>query len=223
MSLVYEERLSDSPYVESVTRGRTLSEGSAIRPAESHWHMVFVRHPGGVLPLVVGPLTTAGVATWGEGGEILWIKFKLGVFMPQLPVKTFLNAETRLPEATAQSFWMKGSAWQIPDFENADAFADKLARGSALEHDPVVKAVLQGQAHDKADRTVRQRFLHATGFTQNHIYQLERAQRAMALLRQGKSILDTVEEAGYFDQPHLTRALKRWVGHTPAQLVRAIE
>ncbi len=33
------------------------------------------------------------------------------------------------------------------------------------------------------------------------------------------SILDTVERAGYFDQPHLTRSLKRFIGQTPAQII----
>jgi methylphosphotriester-DNA--protein-cysteine methyltransferase len=42
----------------------------------------------------------------------------------------------------------------------------------------------------------------------------------MTLLRQGASILDTVYQAGYFDQPHLTRALKRFTGQTPAQIAR---
>ena len=32
------------------------------------------------------------------------------------------------------------------------------------------------------------------------------------------SSLDTVAQAGYFDQPHLTRALKRYIGLTPAQV-----
>ncbi len=36
MSIIYEERLSDSPYVETITHGRTASDGSSIRPAESH-------------------------------------------------------------------------------------------------------------------------------------------------------------------------------------------
>jgi methylphosphotriester-DNA--protein-cysteine methyltransferase len=49
---------------------------------------------------------------------------------------------------------------------------------------------------------------------------MERAQRASARLQQGGSILDTVFELGYYDQPHLTRALKRWIGHTPAQIQR---
>jgi methylphosphotriester-DNA--protein-cysteine methyltransferase len=56
--------------------------------------------------------------------------------------------------------------------------------------------------------------------TQSHIRQIDRARRAETLLQQGMSILDTVYEAGYFDQPHLTRALKQWIGHTPTQIIR---
>jgi methylphosphotriester-DNA--protein-cysteine methyltransferase len=49
---------------------------------------------------------------------------------------------------------------------------------------------------------------------------MQRAHQAAALLRQGVSILDTTDALGYFDQPHLTRSLKQFVGHTPAQLLR---
>jgi len=124
MSIIYEERLSDSPYVETITQGRTASDGSTIRPAEISWHMVFVRVKGRAHPLVVGPLTTAGVASWGEGAEILWIKFKLGVFMPHLSTRTLLDMETRLPGAASNSFWLKGSAWQFPDYENVETFVN---------------------------------------------------------------------------------------------------
>ena len=82
-----------------------------------------------------------------------------------------------------------------------------------------MNAVLQHQRSELSSRTVRHRFLRATGLTQSHIRQVERAQRAAALLRQGVPILDAVDEAGYFDQPHLTRSLKQWVGYTPAQIV----
>ena len=73
---------------------------------------------------------------------------------------------------------------------------------------------------DIAARTVRHRFLQATGMTQVQIRQFERAQRAAALLQQGQSILDVVYEADYFDQPHLTRSLKHWIGYTPAEIIR---
>ena len=63
-------------------------------------------------------------------------------------------------------------------------------------------------------------FLRVTGLTQGHIYQVERANRAAAMLRQGTPIPDTAYLAGYFDQPHLTRSLKQWIGYTPAQVIR---
>jgi hypothetical protein len=218
MGFICEARLSDSPFVETVMQGRTTGEGSTIRPAESHWHMVFVKYQGKLQSFVVGPLSTSGVVHYTEGAEILWIKFKLGTFMPHIPVKNCLDLETPMPGAASNSFWLKGSAWQLPDFENADTFVNRLVRKDILVSDPVVNGALQEQPQAVADRTMRYRFLRATGLTQNHIYQIARAQRAAELLRQGLPILETVYEAGYFDQPHLTRALKQWVGRTPAQL-----
>ncbi len=44
MNIIYKKRTSDSPYVETVTQGWTVSDGSTMRSAESRWHMVFVRH-----------------------------------------------------------------------------------------------------------------------------------------------------------------------------------
>jgi len=220
MSMLYEERSSDSPYIETITRGWTASDGSTIRPAEINWHMVFVRHNGRVQPVFVGPLRTAGVASWEEGAELLWIRFKLGTFMPHLPTRDFLDVETNLPGAASQSFWLKGSAWQFPDYDNVETFIDKLVREEVLVCDPVVNAALQNQWPEMSLRTVRHRFLRATGMSQNYISQVERAQRAEALLKQGVPILDTVYELGYFDQPHLTRSLKQFIGYTPAEIVR---
>jgi Helix-turn-helix domain len=221
MSIITEERLSDSPFVATTMRGQTVSDGSSIRPAESHWHLVLVNYQGQVKSIIAGPLTTAGVASWAEGAEILWIKFKPGTFMPHLPFKTLIDKETTLPGASSRSFWLKGSAWQVPDFEHVDVFLDRLEREELLVRDPVVNAVLRDQPQEIAPRTVRHRFLQATGLSQNNFRQIERAQRAALLLGQGASIADVVYQAGYADQPHLTRSLKQFVGHTPAQLLRS--
>jgi len=121
MTILFEERSSDSLYIETVTRGWTMSDGSTIRPAEIKWHMVFVKENGRAHSLVVGPLTMSGVAAWGEGAEILWIRFKIGSFMPHLPIRNYLDAETSLPGASGGSFWLKSSAWQFPDYDNVEA------------------------------------------------------------------------------------------------------
>lgn len=220
VSIVYEERASDSSYVETVTHGRTVSEGSAVRPAESRWHMVSVKHNGDARLILVGPWTRAGVASWGGGAEIVWIKFKLGTFMPHLTARDILNTETMLPEASNNAFWLKGSAWRFPDHDDIEAFVDKLVHNGVLVRDPLVNEALRNQKQDLSSRTLRHRFLRATGQARGRVRQIERAQKAATLLRQGRPIFDAIHEAGYFDQPHLTRSLKQWIGHTPAQIAR---
>jgi AraC-like DNA-binding protein len=220
MSNILDQRSSDSPYLETVTRGQMMSDGPQIRPSEVHWHMVFASYHGRVQSVFVGPWTAAGVANWKAGAEILWVKFSLGTFMPHLPVRDFLDVETLLPGAASRSFWLKSSAWQFPDYDNVETFVDRLVHEGVLVHDPVVKAALQDQLPGMPPRTVRHRFLQATGLSQSHILQFERARRAEILLRQGVSILETVFELGYYDQPHLTRSLKRFIGRTPAQIIR---
>ncbi len=218
MSIIFEERPSDSAYIASVTRGCTVDNGVSIRPAEVHWHMVFTRYAGTTHLLVVGPWSEAGVVEYGAGAEILWIKFKLGTYMPHLVTQNFLNSEIVLPDARDNAFWLKRSAWEVPDFENVETFVEQLSRQDILVSDPLVNGVLQDDPIDMAPRTVRHRFLQVTGLTRKHIQQFERAQRAVTLLQQGMPILDTVFEVGYYDQPHLTRALKRFIGYTPAQI-----
>ena len=218
MSLIFEERQSDSPYAELITTGRTTGSSTTIRPAEIHWHLVIAKFEGGLMPIVTGPLTSSGIVNFTEGVELLWIKFKLGTFIPRLPVRGLLNTELTLPEAGGKSFWLDSTAWQLPNYENADTFVNQLVRDGVLEFDPVVPAALRDEQVNIPDRTVRHRFQRATGLTHVHIRQHERAQYAASLLRQGRSILDTVFDAGYFDQPHMTRALKQFVGYTPAQL-----
>jgi hypothetical protein len=222
MSILSEERQSGSPYMEAVTHGRTESDGSTVRPAECRWHLIVVRQAGNTRALVVGPLTGAGVASWAAGAEILWIRFALGTFMPHLPTRNLLDTEAVLPDATTKSFWLGGSAWPFPDHENAEVFVGRLVREGVLARDPVVGAASTGRPpQGLSPRTLRHRFLRATGLAQGAVCQVERANRAAAHLRRGVPIPDVIHREGYFDQPHMTRSLKRWVGLTPARIARS--
>jgi hypothetical protein len=219
MSFIVTEKETASPYIDSITYGHTAGNGTVVRPAETHWHMVLLRLYGKTQMLMAGPLTTSGLVSFGEGAELLWVKFTLGTFMPHLSTKTLVNSEIALPGATDSSFWLHGSAWEFPTPENVDVFVEKLVQAEVLVRDTVIDSTLQEQEPNIAERTIRHRFLRATGLTQKHIRQHERALQAARLLQQGVSILDTVFETGYYDQPHLTRALKQFIGRTPAQLV----
>jgi AraC-like DNA-binding protein len=146
------------------------------------------------------------------------IHFKHGVFMPHLPVGELVDSSVDLPGAAGRSFWLHGASWEFPTYDNAEVFIARLVKEELLACDSVVPAALQAQPVDLSPRSVQRRFLHATGLTHGAISQIERAHHAVALLRGGVSILDTVERAGYADQPHLTRSLKRLIGQTPGQL-----
>src|SRR5262245_18918478 len=208
---VFDQRLSDSPFVDAIWRCQSEGGGSFMSVAESHWGIVVTRQNGKTYLTVRGPETKAIPAPIPEDADFFGIVFKLGTFMPHLPARLLVDAQTNLPDASRQSFWLKGAAWQFPDFENADTFVNRLVREDLVVHDPVVGAVLRAQPQDYSIRTVRRRFLQATGLTHGVVFQIERARQALALLEQGVSILDTVEQAGYFDQPHLTRSLKRFI------------
>jgi methylphosphotriester-DNA--protein-cysteine methyltransferase len=89
-----------------------------------------------------------------------------------------------------------------------------------IARDPIVDAVMHKRSQTLSLRSTQRHFLRATGLTYSTWLQIERARYATNLLREGVSILDTVYQAGYFDQPHLTRSLRRRIGQTPAEIVR---
>jgi AraC-like DNA-binding protein len=222
MTFLLEDRPSDSSFVTTIWRAQSEGAGSFISIAATHWEMVVTKYRGKTSFTVRGPETKATPLHYQWiGAEWLGIRFKLGTFLPHLPPGHLRDRrDVNLPEATSQSFWLQGSAWEFPTFENADTFVERLVREGLLVRDPVVEAVLQGQPQELSVRAVQYRFLQATGLTHRTVQQIERAKHAIALLQQGASIPDTVYEAGYFDQPHLTRALKRFTGQTAAQIAR---
>jgi AraC-like DNA-binding protein len=168
---------------------------------------------------VRGPETKATPLDCSADGEWLGIRFKLGTVMPHLPASALVDGSVNLPDASSRSFWLHHSTWQVPDFENADTFVDRLVRDGLLVREPLVQAVLQDQLKDLSVRTAQRHFLRTTGLTHSAVRQIERARYATRLLQQGRSILDVVYDAGYYDQPHLSRALKYYIGQTPAQLM----
>lgn len=219
----FEQIPTNSPYVEAIWRNRPEREGSFISLAVSHWGLVVTRHNGKTSVTIRGPESKATVAYCPADAEHFGVYFKLGTFMPFLPAGRLRDGAITLPDSSSDSFWMNSASWRIPEFEDLEIFINKLVRGGLLVYDPAVDAVLQGERTELSVRSTQRKFLRAIGLTYGGINQINRARHAAILLKQGVSILDTVNLAGYADQPHLTRSLKYYVGQTPAQLIRERE
>lgn len=219
--IIFEDRLSDSPLVERVWRSRSERAGAFLSIAASTFEIVVSRHGGRTFLTMRGPETQATHADLPSDGEWMGIRFAPGTFMPSLtPARLADRRDVTLPDATSRSFWLQGSAWDYPDFENAETFVVSLVRAGLLVREPVVIDALRGDADACSLRTLQRRVLAATGLTCGTIRQIERARCATMLLRDGVSIADTVHRAGYYDQAHLTRSLRHRIGQTPGEIMR---
>ncbi|MGW0057209.1 helix-turn-helix domain-containing protein [Nocardia nova] len=221
-----ELRPSDSAYVELVYRAGPVAGAVPARMrsvANSNWELVVWRDGGRTHVSVRGPETGPTVVELGPGtGETLGIIFRHGAFLAPMPVPGLVDTAVSSPHTTARSFVLQGEEWEIPSYDNADVFIDRLVRAGLLVRDPLVTDVLRGDGTTLVTpRSVQRRVAAATGLTQGAIRQIERARQAVLLLRQGVPAVEVAQRAGYHDQPHLARSLTRFTGRTASQLRRA--
>jgi AraC-like DNA-binding protein len=218
MIIDIEMRSSDSPLVHSIWRSRSEGGGSFISTAVSQWEMVVTKQEDHLTLSVRGPETQASPAPVPVDAEFFGIVFRHGVFMPQLPKSKLVDHEIHLNETIKNAFQFLGSTWQFPTYENVDTFINRLLRANILSLDILVEDALRGQMLNYSRRSIQRHFLHVTGLTYKTIQQIERARHASSLLTQGLSPTEVVYREAYYDQAHLTNALKRFFGQTPAQI-----
>lgn len=222
--IVFEDRASDSALIERVWRCRSERAGRFLSVASPHWEMAVTRLRGQTTLTVRGPETKPTWADCPADGEWLGIRFKLGTFMRDLPVPALVDRnDVNLPSVSSDAFWLDGARWSFPAFDDAEAFVARLATGGLVARDAAVQATLQGETQALSPRTAQRRIARATGMTHTTLRQIERARHATTLLQNGAAIADAVHEAGFFDQAHLTRALRRLIGQTPGKITRAEE
>jgi AraC-like DNA-binding protein len=214
-----ENRIAPSDFVERIWRTRGVPDKAMISVAVPHWQIVVVKNSRGPTSVIVrGPETKASIVEIPQDAEFIGIEFKLGTFMPALAVETLVDVGRELDAPSRTKINLAESNWEIPSFENAADFVARLARDGALVRDPVVEQTLLRKPVAITERSVQRRFLRAIGLTYGTVRQIERAERTVALLTAGTSIVDAVEIAGYSDQAHMTRSLQRFLGKTPGQL-----
>jgi hypothetical protein len=218
VGLAIESRPSQLAYIERVWRSRSDDVSEMMSVATSHWELVFWEHRGDVRAAVLGPEARASRAPVPADAAFFGISFALGTSMPHIPVSRLVGGNAAIPDVTRRSLWLKGSVWHLPGYDNAEAFVLRMVREGIVDVDPVVRAVLGGARPDVSERTLQRRFVTATGLPQGTIRQIHRARQAAVLVQEGTPAQEVVHRLGYFDQPHLARSLKRYVGRTATQL-----
>ena len=212
---------SSTPLIETTWGTRSRCEDPCLSVAVCHWEMVVTRQAQRAWLTVRGPETRATTAPVPTDAEFFGIQFSHGTFMPGLSPRRLVDGSLTFPATSPGSFWLDGTAWDLPGPDNADVFVERLVQAGLLVHDPVVPAAIHCDMVGLSTRTLQRRVARATGLTPGMIRQIQRAQRAIGLLESGVPAMQVVRLTGYADQPHLTRSLKRLVGQTPSQIATA--
>lgn len=215
------DRPSSSAFVERVWSCHSTSGGNFLAVASTHWELVVTRLAGDTIVTLHGPETRPREVYCPPDGEWFAIRFKAGTFMPALPVHRLINGnDVNLAPAFRGRFRLDGAAWEIPDFDNAEVFVGRLVRRGLLTRDTAVAAALEGDEDALHARTAQRHFLCSTGMSHAALKGIERARFAAQLLREGRPPVDVAHDAGYFDQAHLTRSLRKLIGLTPGAIAR---
>ena len=182
----------------------------------------FVRVGGATTVHLRGPETRAATLSCPRDAEYFGADFRLGAYLPMFPPARLANLQDAvLPILPDGRILLDGRAWEMPTAQNIDVFIDRLTRAGLLVFDPLVEELQHGGATGTVpERTAQSRFVRAVGLSRRKLQLIERARHAARLLRAGAAITDVVSSTGYYDQPHLTRALRQLIGYTPAELAR---
>ncbi|WP_433379807.1 helix-turn-helix domain-containing protein [Actinoplanes sp. CA-142083] len=218
MKLRFTTRRSDSPWVDTVWTCTSEQVTEMTSVAGVRWGLVFWERAGRAYTTITGPETRTSTAPVPEGATFTGIEFGVGTSLRAVPTPALVDGGIELPDTTRRTFRLDGARWETPGPDDAEALVERLVRGGIVVRDPLVADVLRGQRPAVSGRTVERRFRTATGLTRGAVRQIERARTAAALLAAGSTAADVVAKLDYFDEPHLARALRSYVGRTAGQL-----
>ncbi|WP_330232756.1 AraC family transcriptional regulator [Nocardia sp. NBC_00508] len=218
MGLLFETRASDSPWIASVWTCRSEQVAEMTSVATETWGLVFWEQEGTAYAGVTGPESRTGTAPVPESATFVGIQFAVGTSPRAVAAPSLVDSGILLPDVTHRTFWLDGARWETPHPDDAEALVHRLVRDGVVIHDRLVAQTLRGHRPAVTDRTLERRFRAATGLTRGAVRQIGRARTAAALLTSGEAESDVVGTLGYYDEPHLARALRRYVGRTARQL-----
>jgi hypothetical protein len=180
--------------------------------------IAFARIAGTTTVHLRGPETKATTMSCPPDTEYFGAELRVGAYLRPFPPARLANLQdAMLPTLPDGRILLNNEAWEMPTPQNLDVFVVRLEHAGLLVFDPLVEELRHGgSVGNVPERTAQSRFVRAVGLSRRDLRVIERARHAAGLLQEGMSIADVVREAGYYDQPHMTRALRQLIGHTPA-------
>ena len=194
-------------------------------------------------PVVVGPWTESFVADLAAGTTIVGVRFHPGRApgLLGIPADTLLNQSVPLdaisraplrdrlsciadePDlATKRSALIAGLFHSLPNRSPIDHPVSAAIRWLARDANGHVQQLSDWIG--LSSRQLQRRFSSAVGYGPKTFHSILRFQRVLNLASgepNGKTLADLALQAGYADQAHMTREVRRFSGTPPKQVLRS--
>ncbi|WP_246322545.1 helix-turn-helix domain-containing protein [Microlunatus parietis] len=189
--------------------------------ASYHTSICCVRAGGVTTVYLRGPVTRATPLVCPPGTEFFGADFRTGAYLTVAPPAGLADwNDIALPTLPDGRILLGGQTWETPTPDNLDVFVDRLHRAGLLIFDPLVEDLRYGCTVPVSTRVAQARFRRAAGLSRRAFDLIDRTRQAADLLRAGSPIREVVARTGFYDQPQLTRVVRRLIGHTPGELAR---
>ncbi|MGF7229637.1 MAG: helix-turn-helix domain-containing protein [Candidatus Saccharibacteria bacterium] len=219
MSQMHHHRLSNNPYIDRVWATQNVTDGIYLATPDGSWDIiVLIQADGSRGVMLAGQATEPMNVPYQADTSSVVISFAAGTFLPAYPGKRMLNLAQMLPCPDANHFTLAGATFAIPTFETAEELAEAMVDQGLLKVDAVVAAILQGDTKALSDRVKQRHFLEVTGLTRKSLEQIRRAQEAVRQLQAGKRPVDVAMDAGFADQAHLSKSLRKIMHKKPSDV-----
>ena len=215
MTQIHESRKSSHPLIETIWRTTNISNGTYLATPDRSWDLITMVHKDGQKEMMLaGQATKPMQVPYLAGTSSVVISFTPSSYLPSHASDALVDSFQMLPVVNNERFELAGYTFAFPTFETAEELVEQMVDRGILKNDPVVG----GMQRAHSDRTAQRHFTTTTGLSRKSLEQIERAQRAVSLLQNGKRPADAAVDSGYSDQPHLTKSLKKIMGVSPTDV-----
>lgn len=217
MTQVHTRRNSAHPLIDTIWTTQNTDDGIYSATPDGSWDLiVLIQSDGSKSMMITGQATRPMDVPYRKDTGSVVISFVPGAYIPGYAGKTLLDSFELLSNADANHFVLCGQTFAIPTYETAEDLVESLIAAQLLFADPVVYALSSGVSMAVSPRSSQRHFVNSAGITQKNLSQIERAQLAVQQLQRGEKPSKVAANAGYADQPHMARDLKKIMGIKPS-------
>jgi hypothetical protein len=215
LTQVFNSRSSPLEAIDTVWTTDATADGVYNATPDGSWDLIHIEKPGGEhLVFVTGQQSQPASVPYQAGEVAVVISFAAQFFLQSGPLPPDGAVIEFLPVQRGR-FRLASLDLPLPSYDNAEFIASELLAAGVLRSDPIVTGGLGLTPYAASERSLQRHFRDATGLSQKSFEQIRRAQEAVRLLQAGGKPADVAVAAGYADQAHMTKSIKRIMGRLP--------